>query len=66
MKQWIKIPKATQTSSNVKKMPTCQTSFNKASLMKDDVNDEMSNGTPKYSNSFSWGVKLGWGVNVKQ
>jgi hypothetical protein len=34
--------------------------------MKDDVNDEMSNGTPKYSNSFSWGVKLGWGVNVKQ
>jgi hypothetical protein len=40
MNQWIKIPKATWTSPIVGKMSTCQMSFNKASLMKDDVNDE--------------------------
>jgi hypothetical protein len=66
MKQWIKIPKATQRSPNLRKRLTCQTSFSNTSLMKDDVNDEMPNGTPKDLNSFSWGVKLGWGVKVKQ
>jgi hypothetical protein len=46
MKQWIKIPKVALTSPNLKKRSTCQTSFNNASLMKDDVNDEVPNGTP--------------------
>jgi hypothetical protein len=58
MKQWIKIPKATQTLPNLGKRSTCQTSSSKAFFMKDDVNDEMPNGTPKDSNSFSWDVKL--------
>jgi len=46
-KQWIIILKATWTSSIIGRKFTCQTSSNKASLMKDDVNDEVPNGTPK-------------------
>ncbi len=47
-KQWIKIPKATWTLSILRKRFTWQTSSNnKTSLMKDDVNDEVPNGTPK-------------------
>jgi hypothetical protein len=47
MNQRIKIPKVTWTSRIVRKRSTCQTSFNKVSLMKDDVNDEALSGTPK-------------------
>jgi hypothetical protein len=66
MKQWIKIPKITWTSSILGRRSTCQTSSNKTFFMKDDVKDEVPNGTPQYLNSFSWGVKYGWGVKVKQ
>ncbi len=47
MKQWIKILKATWTSSIIKKRSTWGTSFNMPFFMKDDVNDEMPNGIPK-------------------
>jgi hypothetical protein len=47
MKQWVRIPKATWTSPIIGKRSTCQTSSNGVSLMKDDVNDEVPNGTPK-------------------
>lgn len=47
MKQWVIIPKATWTSPNKQKRLTCRTSFNKAFFMKDDLNDEMPNGTLK-------------------
>ncbi len=47
MKQWIIIPKATWTSPILGRKSTCQTSFNNASLMKDDVNDELPNGNPE-------------------
>jgi hypothetical protein len=30
-----------------------------AFFVKDDVSDEVPNGTPKISNSFLWGGKLG-------
>jgi hypothetical protein len=46
-KQWVKIPKATWTSPILGKRSTCWTSFNKTSLIRDDVNDEMPNGTTK-------------------
>jgi hypothetical protein len=52
MKQCIKIPKAIWTSPILEKRSTCRTSFNKAIFMKDDVIDEMPNGTPKTFNSF--------------
>jgi hypothetical protein len=38
---------------------TCQTSFNNASLMKDDVNDDLPNGTPKILIPFNGVLKLG-------
>jgi hypothetical protein len=44
-KQWIL--EATWTSPILERRFTCQTSFNRASLMKDDVNDDVPNGTPK-------------------
>ncbi len=47
MKQWVRIPKTTWTLSNVGRRLTCWTSFSKVSLMKDDVNDEIFNGTPQ-------------------
>jgi len=47
MKQWVKIPKATWTSPIIKKRYPCRTFLNKTSLMKDDVIDEMPNGTLK-------------------
>ncbi len=34
-------------SFNLRKRSTYQTSFNTISLMKDDLNDEVLNGTPK-------------------
>jgi hypothetical protein len=47
-KQWVKIPNlVTWTSFILRKRSTYQTSFKRASLMKDDVNDKMPNGTPK-------------------
>jgi hypothetical protein len=45
-KERVKIPKATQTSPIIKRRSTCQASFNKASLMKDDVKVKVPNGTP--------------------
>ncbi len=45
-KQWIKITKATW-SPFLRKRSTCQTLSNKTSLMKDDVNDGVPNGTFK-------------------
>jgi hypothetical protein len=40
-------------------------SFKKAFLMKDDVKVKVPNETFKtLSNSFGWGGKLGWGVEV--
>jgi hypothetical protein len=50
MKQWIIIPKATWTSPILVKRSTCWTSFNMAFFIKDDVNDEIPNGTPKNYN----------------
>ncbi len=47
MKQWVEISKVTWTSPILKKRLTCQIFFSRASLMKDDVNDEVSNGTSK-------------------
>ncbi len=47
MKQWVKILKATWTSPILKTKSTCRTTSSRASLMKDDVKDEVSNGTPK-------------------
>ncbi len=35
--QGVKIPKGTWTSPNLRKMLTCQTSFYKVSLIKDDL-----------------------------
>jgi hypothetical protein len=32
--------------------------------MKYDVKIKMPNGTPQDFNSFKWGSKLGWGVEV--
>jgi hypothetical protein len=46
-KQWVGIPKATWTSPILRKRSTCWTSCNMASLMKDDVNNQVPNGTPK-------------------
>ncbi len=46
-KHWIIIPKATWTSPILGRKSTFWTSSNMASLMKDDVNDEMPNGIPK-------------------
>jgi hypothetical protein len=46
-KQWAKISKATWTSPILRKRSMCWTSFNMASLMKDDMNDGVPNGTPK-------------------
>ncbi len=45
MKQWVKIPKTTWTSPIIRRRSTYQTSTNKTSLMKDDVKDEVPNGT---------------------
>jgi hypothetical protein len=47
MKQWVKISKATLISPVIKKRSPCRTFCNKTSLMKDDVIDEMPNGTLK-------------------
>ncbi len=47
MKQWAKISKATWTSPILGKRSTCQIFFSRASLTKDEVNDEVSNGTSK-------------------
>jgi len=48
MKQWIKIPKIIWTSPILRKRLTCRTSFNNAFLkIKNDVNDEVPNGTFK-------------------
>ncbi len=46
MKQWIIIPKAAWTSLILRKRQTCWTSSSKASLMSDDLNDEVPNWTP--------------------
>jgi len=46
-KQWIRILEATWTSPILERRSTCQTSFNRASLMKDDVNDEVPMELPK-------------------
>ncbi len=46
-KQWVRIPKVTWTSSILRRRFTCQTSFRRASLMKDDVKGEVPNGTSK-------------------
>jgi len=56
MNQWIKIPKATWTSPIVRKKSTRQTSFRKASFMK-DVNDEAPSGIPKTLIPFSGVIK---------
>ncbi len=47
-KQWIKIPKATWTSPILGKRFTCWTSFNKTSLVKDDLKVKVPNRTPKF------------------
>jgi hypothetical protein len=46
-KHWVKIPKAIWTSPILKRRFTCWTSFNNASLMKDDVKYEVFNRTPR-------------------
>jgi hypothetical protein len=63
-KQRIRIPKATWTSPILRRRSTCQTFFSMTYLMKDDVKVKMPNKTPQNSNSFEWGGKLGWGVEV--
>ncbi len=40
-------PKVALTLLNIGKRLTCWTSFSNASIMKDDENDEVPNGTPK-------------------
>ncbi len=47
MKKWVRIPKAIWTSPILKKRSTCWISFNRVSLIKDDVSDEVPNGTLK-------------------
>jgi hypothetical protein len=47
MKQWIKIPKVIFKSPILKKKFTWRTFSSWAFFIKDDVNDEMSNGTLK-------------------
>jgi hypothetical protein len=47
MKQWVKISMVIWTTPILGKRFTCWTSINMASLMKDNVNDEVSNGTTK-------------------
>ncbi len=47
MKQWVKFSKVTWTSSIWGKRSTCQIFFRRALLMKEDVNDEVYNGTFK-------------------
>jgi hypothetical protein len=46
-KTLFKILKVIWTSPIIEKRSTCRTSSNEASLMKDDVNDEVPNGIPK-------------------
>ncbi len=46
-KQQVIIPKPTWTSPILKRRSTCQTSFCKASLMKNDVKVKVPNKTPK-------------------
>ncbi len=46
-KQWVKIPKAIWTSPIIGKKSTCETYFNRAFFMKNDVNDEVPNRNPK-------------------
>jgi hypothetical protein len=46
IKQRIRIPKATWTSPFLRRWSTCQTSFYKASLTKDDVKIKVPNRTP--------------------
>jgi hypothetical protein len=41
------ISKVIQTLPNLRKNSTCQASFSKVYLMKDDLNDEVPNGTPR-------------------
>jgi hypothetical protein len=48
-KQWIRNPKSIWTSSILGRISTCRISFNRASLMKHDVNDEVPNGNPQLS-----------------
>jgi len=43
----LEFPKVTWTSPILGKRSTCWTSSNRAYLMKDDVNNETLNGTPK-------------------
>ncbi len=47
VQQSIRIPKATWTSPSSGRRSTCQTSFSKVPLMKDDFYDDVLNGTPK-------------------
>jgi hypothetical protein len=58
--QWVRIPKAIWTSPSFGKRLTCQTSSNKVFWMKDDLNNEVPNGTPRFY-SFWWHVKSGMG-----
>jgi hypothetical protein len=44
---WVRISHVTWTSSILRKRSICWTSFKRASLMKDDVNDEVPNWIPK-------------------
>jgi hypothetical protein len=46
-KQWVRIPKATWTTTILGKRFTYRASFCRISLMKDDVKVTMPNGTPK-------------------
>jgi hypothetical protein len=52
VQQWINIPNATWTLLDLGKRSTCWTFFNKIFFMRDDLNDEVPNGTLKILISF--------------
>jgi hypothetical protein len=57
MKQWVRISKVTLTSPILGKRSTCRAYFNKTSSIKDDVNDEVPNGTLRSLIPFDGGLK---------
>jgi hypothetical protein len=50
-------------------MSTCQTSFSKVFFMKDDLNDELPNGTPKililFNGVLNWNGCQRWAASLR-
>ncbi len=64
MKQRIKIPKATWTSPILRRRSTCWASSCRVFFYEGWCENYCAQWNPQDSNSFGWGGKLGWGVEV--